>query len=104
MGPSHRGLSQLPRFQGREALGHCPGLGGSPLYVPGTGVLEQKWQDYQRVRSPGEANPLSVSSPEPDGMAGKVGTWKKPCMSESFPAMELKTLSESPAPFLNHNS
>lgn len=30
-------------------------------------------------------------------MAGKVGTWKSPAC-QSFPAMELKTLSESPAP------
>lgn len=85
-------------------MGLCPALGGSPLYVPGMGVLEQKWQDHQHVCSPGRANPLSFSSLNPTEWQERLELRKSPACQRVFTAKELKVLSESPAPFLNHNS
>ena len=90
--PGNRGTGTLPSAWQQSPV--CARNGGA-----GTEVARPA-----AVCSPGRANPLSSSSVNPTERQERLELRKSPACQRVFTAKELKVLSESPAPFLNHNS
>ena len=104
MDPSHRGCHTYPDSREQRHWDSAQRLAAIPCMCPEWGCWNKSGKTTSMSVALERQTLLAFPPLNLTEWQERLELRKSPACQRVFPAMELKALSESPAPFLNHNS